>query len=322
VSRVLVVDDDPQVRTIVSALLERHGYDCAQAASVPEARERLAESPVELVISDVTMPGESGIDLARYLSVSCPEVAVLMMSAMDDPAIAHGAVELGAHGYIVKPFNISQLLIDVSSALHRHHLDRTRTRETALELRRSREETLRRLAKAAQFRDGETGRHIERMGDYCGAIATQLGLDVERVELIRLAGPLHDVGKIAVPDWILLKPGPLTHDERALMEKHAEVGYLILNGSGEEQLELAALMALTHHERLDGSGYPAGLEGEDIPLDGRIAAVADVYDALTTDRVYRPAVSSTEAAAHLDEGRGTLYDVEVVDALLEIVAVA
>lgn len=319
-SRVLVVDDDPHVRAIVSELLERHGYQCTAAGSVPEARARLAASTVELVISDVTMPGESGIDLVRELAVSHPDVAVLMMSAIDDPAIADGAVELGAHGYIVKPFNLSQLLIDVSSALRRHDLDRSRTLATQLELRRSREETLLRLAKAAQFRDGDTGRHIERMGDYCGAIATQLGLDEDRVELIRLAGPLHDVGKLAVPDWILLKPGPLSPEEQALMQKHAEVGFLILNGSGEELLELAALMALTHHERLDGSGYPNGLRAVDIPLDGRIAAVADVYDALTTDRVYRRALSSNEAVAHLDEGRETLYDSTVVDALLEVVA--
>jgi putative two-component system response regulator len=319
-SRVLVVDDDPQVRTIVRTVLERHGYDCRAAGSAIEAREQLASEEVELVLSDVTMPGESGIDLARHLRSSHPEVAVLMMSAIDDPAVADRAVELGVHGYIVKPFNISQLLIGVSSALRMHDLDRSRARESTLELRRSREDTLRRLARAAQFRDGETGRHIERMGEYCGAIARKLGIEPERAELLRLAGPLHDVGKIAVPDWILLKPGPLSEDERALMEKHGEVGFLILSGSQEELLELAASMALTHHERLDGSGYPNGLAGPDISLEGRIAAVADVYDALTSDRVYRPRFSKQDADAHLEAGRGTLYDSEVVDALLAAAA--
>ena len=319
-SRVLVVDDDPQVCSLVTTMLERNGYVCVAAASGEEARKRLENGEFHLVLSDVTMPGESGIDLARHVATTFPETAVLIMSAIDDPSFADGAVDIGVHGYLVKPFNLSQLLIDVSNALRKRDIEQERRRESRLELRRSREDTLRRLAKAAEFRDGETGRHIERMGEYCGAIARALALTSERCDLIRLASPLHDVGKIAVPDWILLKAGPLTPPERELMQKHAQVGYLILNGSGEELLELAATMAWTHHERLDGSGYPRGLDGDEIPLEGRIVAVGDVFDALTSDRVYRRAMSVEDALRILEDGRGTHYDPVVLDALLTVVA--
>jgi putative two-component system response regulator len=319
-SRVLIVDDDPQVCSLVTTMLERNGYACFSASTAAEARTKLAGERFHLVLSDVTMPGESGFELARHVARTYPETAVLIMSAIDDPAVADGAVDIGAHGYLVKPFNLSQLLIDVSNALRKRDIEQERQRESKLELRRSREDTLRRLAMAAEFRDGETGRHIERMGEYCGAIAGTLGLGSDRCELIRLASPLHDVGKIAVPDWILLKPGPLTPAERELMQKHAEVGYLILTGSGEELLELAASMAWTHHERLDGSGYPRRLRGDEIPMEGRIVAVGDVFDALTSDRVYRRAMSIDDAVRVLEEGRGTLYDPLVLDALHAVVA--
>jgi putative two-component system response regulator len=319
-NQVLVVDDDPQVCSIVVTMLERNGYVCHSAATVKEARGWLEEDTFDLVLSDVTMPGESGIELARYVTSTHPQTAVLIMSAIDDPAVADGAVDIGVHGYLVKPFNLSQLLVDVSNALRKREREQERMRESRLELRKSREDTLRRLAKAAEFRDGETGRHIERMGEYCGAIARKLGFGSEHAALIRLASPLHDVGKIAVPDWILLKPGPLTPAERELMQKHAEVGYLILTGSGEELLELAASMAWTHHERLDGSGYPRGLKGDEIPLEGRIVAVGDVFDALTSDRVYRRAMSVDDAIQVLEEGRGTHYDPAILDALLAVVS--
>ena len=319
-SKVLVVDDDPQVCSLVTTMLERNGYACVGAATGEEARRRLESGSFHLVLSDVTMPGESGIDLARHVATTYPETAVLIMSAIDDPSFADDAVDVGVHGYLVKPFNLRQLLIDVSNALRKRDIEQERRRASRLELRRSREDTLRRLAKAAEFRDGETGRHIERMGEYCGAIARTLSLSPELCDLIRLASPLHDVGKIAVPDWILLKAGPLTPPERELMQKHAQVGYLILNGSGEELLELAATMAWTHHERLDGSGYPRGLEGDDIPLEGRIVAVGDVFDALTSDRVYRRAMTVEDALRILEEGRGTQYDPAVLDALLAVLA--
>lgn len=184
----------------------------------------------------------------------------------------------------------------------------------------SREETIYRLSRAAEFRDEETGHHTRRMGEICYVIARALGLSRERADLIRLASPLHDVGKIAIPDRILLKNGTLTPAERAIMQEHTQTGFELLTGSGQRLLDVAALIALTHHERFDGTGYPHGLAGEQIALDGRIAAVADVFDALTTARPYRTAGSFEEAVEAIRKGAGTQFDPRVVSAFLDSIA--
>ena len=180
-------------------------------------------------------------------------------------------------------------------------------------LRRSREETIRRLSRASEFRDDETGAHIERVSRYCELIAKRLRLDPKRCEELRIASPMHDVGKIGIPDSILLKPGPLNPEERAEIERHAEIGYRILAGSGSSLLDLAATIASTHHEHFDGGGYPRGLKGEEIPLEGRIVAVADVFDALTNDRIYRPALSYVDATSTMQAARGSQFDAEALD---------
>jgi diguanylate cyclase (GGDEF)-like protein len=194
---------------------------------------------------------------------------------------------------------------------------RLRQAESALQL--SQAETIRRLAFAAEFRNAETGRHTERMSRYCELLARKLELDDERCELIRLASGLHDVGKIAIPDRILLKPSSLTDSERRVMERHAEIGHRLLANSSSELLDVAATIALTHHERYDGTGYPRGLAGEAIPLEGRIAAVADVFDAITSNRVYRRALELDEAIVVMREGRGAQFDPLVLDLFLEAI---
>ena len=252
----------------------------------------LKETHIALVLSDVNMPGESGIDFTREVLAHYPETAVVMVTGMDDPSYAEVAIELGAYGYVLKPFKPNELIINVGNALrrrtleienrnHRELLEQTvLARTTALretiaqlessdtELRRLREETIRRLSWAAEFRNQETGEHIVRMSLYCALLARLAGLDAEQAELIRIASPMHDVGKIGIPDRILLKPGHLTAEEREVMEAHAEMGHRILAGSGVELLDLAAEMALTHHERIDGSGYPRGLAGQRDPGRG------------------------------------------------------
>jgi putative two-component system response regulator len=263
----------------------------------------------------------------------------VMVSGVDDPGFARSAIELGASGYVVKPFTSNVLRIGVANALHRRRLEaenrrhRERLAEIVLErtvdlraavarleeseqaLRRSHEETIRRLALAVELRDGSTGAHIERMGELCARIARRLGLAPDRCELIRLASPLHDVGKIAIPDRILSKADELDGAEWEIIRTHAEIGHRMLAGSGHELLDLAAAIALTHHERLDGSGYPQRLRGDEIPVEGRIAAVADVFDALTSQRVYQPARPVDEALAILEAGRETMFDASVLDAL-------
>ena len=335
--RLLIVDDEDQIRTLLARLLSAHGYECLTADSPAVARRVLRETDVALVLSDVNMPGESGIDFTREVRAQYPDTAVVMVTGMDDRSYADAAIELGAYGYVLKPFKPNELIINVGNALrrrsleieNRHHrerleqtvLDRTAAlRDTIaqlessdVELRRLREETIRRLSWAAEFRNQETGEHIVRMSLYCALLARLAGLDAERAELIRIASPMHDVGKIGIPDRILLKPGRLTEEERRVMEAHAEMGHRILAGSDVELLDLAAVMALTHHERIDGTGYPARLTGDEIPIEGRICAIADVFDALTSDRVYRQAYQPDEARTVMLEGRGLQFDAELLD---------
>ncbi len=335
--RILIVDDEGPIRTLLARLLGVRGFDCLTAESVAEARRLLAAEHVALILSDVNMPEESGLDFAREVSAAYPDVAIVMVTGLDDREYAEAALEHGAYGYVLKPFKPNELVINVVNALRRRTLEienrghRERLEHTVLErtsslretisrlessegeLRRLREETIRRLSSAAEFRSQETGQHIVRMSLYCALLARLAGIEPERVELIRIASPMHDVGKIGIPDRILLKPGRLTDEERLIMESHAAIGHRILAGSNVELLELAALLALTHHERIDGAGYPNGLAGEEIPIEGRIAAIADVFDALTSDRVYRPAYQPDEAREMMLEGRGTQFDSQLLD---------
>ena len=325
--RVLVVDDEEPVRRMIARMVTSGGeWDCETAADAAEARMLLARRGFSLVICDVNMPGESGTDLTRWIREHHPDVAVLMATGIDDPQLAQSVLELGAYGYLVKPFKRHEVQINVANALGRRRLElenrdhrallEQRVEERTQELRRSREETIRRLSLAIEFRSRETGEHVERIGNGAAVIARRLRLNPGRCELIRLAAPLHDVGKIGISDEILLKPEPLTPGERTRMEDHAEIGYRLLTGSGSDLLETAATIAWTHHERWDGIGYPRKLAGEAIPIEGRITAVMDVFDALTHDRVYRPAMTLDQALEIIRDGRERHFDPAVVDAFL------
>jgi putative two-component system response regulator len=330
-NRILVVDDDEQARRMLGRMVEREGYEWVPARDAAEAHVHLAQSEFALVLSDVNMPGESGLKLLRHVLAEHPDTAAVMVTGVDDSELAKVALELGAYGYVTKPFTPNQILIAVVNALRRRSLEienrahregleqlvaaRTAALErSAVQLELTREETVRRLSRAIEYRDEDTGAHTERMSSYCAVLARLAGLDTEA---LRVASPMHDVGKVAIPDSILLKPGPLTPEERREMQRHTEVGHRILTGSGSPMLELAATIALTHHERYDGSGYPCGMVGELIPVEGRIAAIADVFDALTSDRVYRPAFSVDKAIEIMVEGRGSHFDPELLDLFLD-----
>jgi putative two-component system response regulator len=339
--RILIVDDEASIRRQLDRLLTAQGYVCTQAADAEEARWHLKEKQFALVLCDVNMPGESGLDLAKHvLLMEFPFTAAVMVTGLDDPAIADVALKNGAYGYIIKPFESNEVLINVANALrrrqleieHQSYLDRLedtvmlrteslrrkiRQLEQAQdELRLSREETVQRLALAAEFRDNDTARHLQRMSHYCELLARRHGLDAERCELIRIASPMHDIGKIGTPDHILLKPGKFSPDEYAAIMKHAEMGRHILDGSEAELLRLAATIAWTHHEKFDGTGYPRKLAGEQIPLEGRIAAIADTFDALTSPRVYKPAFSLEQTLDILRDNRGKHFDPSLLDTFL------
>lgn len=340
-TRILIVDDEEPVRRLLSRLLERNGYSCETAQDAAEAAAALGVGHFDLLLTDMSMPGDSGLDLIRASSKLYPDLATVMVTAVDDRAIANEALALGAYGYIIKPFESNEILISVTNALRRRSLEienrghkfrleqmvKERTTElwnairhleiTQESLRQSREETVKRLSIAAEFRDDETGRHVQRMSRYCALLAREMGADSERGETIRTASQMHDVGKLGIPDNILRKPGPLTPDERKIMQKHCAIGWRILSGSQSELLDVAAKIALTHHERIDGAGYPDGLSGNDIPFEGRVAAIADVFDALTTDRIYRTALPLGRALEIMRDGRGSHFDPEALDAFLD-----
>jgi putative two-component system response regulator len=340
---VLVVDDDAAIRRMITRILERVGYSCAEASDPVQARHLARGQHFDLVTCDVNMPSGSGLSLVGDLRASDPDLAVLMVSGMDDRQIAATATELGAYGYVMKPFATNEMLIAVDNALRRRELEiENRVHQQHLEtlvaertadltatverlsraeeaLRASQEEAIRRLAYAVEFRDPTTGAHLNRMSRTCELLAARSGMSAERTQLIRIASPMHDIGKIAVSDDILHKPGKLSPADWEEMRKHPLIGSEILSGSESELLRLGGLIALTHHERWDGGGYPQGLSGEAIPVEGRIVALADVFDALTSERPYKPAFEVDHALAIMREERGRHFDPEYLDLFLTVV---
>jgi putative two-component system response regulator len=338
---ILVVDDDEQVRRALARILRSHEHDCRTAPSVQAARDGLADPDCELVLCDVMMPGESGFDLLRHVRAEHEDLPVIMVSGVSDLSFANLALELGAYGYVTKPFEPNQVLIEVAGALRRAELevenasyrmhleelvaDRTAALSATIDelagaehqLRAASEEMVRSLSQAIEGRDIETGQHIMRMSRYTELLARCIGLDADRCEQIRLASSMHDVGKIAVADGILFKPGTLSPAEFGVIQEHAAVGYAILSKSELPLLQLAATIAWTHHERWDGHGYPVGLVDEDIPLEGRITAIADVFDALVSRRVYKAAIPLDRALEILREGRGTQFDPSLLDVFFD-----
>jgi len=340
-ARILATDDRPEVLRLVERSLAEQ-YDCEFATSVGAAREKLAAEPFELALCDIQMPEESGLVLVEEISRHHPETAIVMVTGVDDPDVAEDAYRLGAHGYLVKPFWSGQLLITVANALRQHKLELSeRRRHVALlggaeekaealrhelieaqrqaiaDLQASRQETVERLARAIEMHDPDTGQHVKRMASTAALLGERLGLSADRVLLLRAAAPMHDVGKIGIPDGVLQKQGELTSSERDRIKEHTAVGQQILADSDSDLLKMAATIAFTHHEWFDGSGYPKGLSGDAIPLEGRIVAVADVFDALLSDRPYREAMSIEDATELIASERGTHFDPEVVDALMD-----
>ncbi|HEX9824087.1 MAG TPA: response regulator [Actinomycetota bacterium] len=338
-ARILIVDDDEQVRASLSSLLEGSGHECQVADAPGSARTALENSAFDLVLLDVRMPEGSGLEVLRAVTADSPDTAVVMVTGADDPEMAAAALALGAFGYVLKPFSPTEIEIAVMNALRRRELERERAsllrelgetvaeRTMALriaseqlaaatgESRKHEEDAFARLQHALSIRHDETGRHVERVGHLAELLGRRLGLSGDS-EGLRVAAALHDVGKIGIPDALLLKPGRLSPEELSIVQRHTQIGYRLLSDSHEGVLGMAASVALSHHERWDGEGYPRGLRGDATPLAGRITAVADAFDAMTHQRVYRPAFTEQEALAALREGRGTQFDADVVDAFL------
>lgn len=345
---VLVVDDDDGFRHGLVRRLDAAGYGCHEAADAWTARELLEAraNEVDVVLCDIEMPGESGLDLLRSLVADHPALAVVMTTGITDPATAALAVEIGADGYLVKPFEQTELLVALATAVKRRDLDRTRdllaqgheravlrTRDLAATLADFEaggspasavaadepdvSELIDRLSRAVSLRHEETAQHLERMSRYSAVLAAAVGLEGPAVDDLRVAAALHDVGKIGIPDAVLLKPGRLTAAEFSVIQKHASYGYRLLAGSASRVIAEAATVALCHHEWWDGSGYPLGIRGEEIAESARIVAIADVFDALTSDRVYRPRHTFEAARDLMVAGRGRQFEPRLLDAFFD-----
>lgn len=317
---ILVADDTPENIDLLSALL-RQDYRVKVATSGEKALAIVnSTEPPDLILLDIMMPGMNGYDVCRRIKANpdrrgIPIIFVTAMTSIEDERLG---LEVGAVDYITKP--ISPPIVAARVRTHLALYDQTRVLEDRVrartaELFASRQQIIRRLGRAAEFRDNETGNHVIRMSYYARLIAQAIGLGPEATELLFNTASMHDIGKIGIPDAVLLKPGPLSKAEWAVMRQHPEIGAEIIGEHDDELLQTARTIALTHHERFDGSGYPRGLIGEDIPLFGRIVAIADVFDALMTARPYKPAMPIDETLQVMGRNTGLHFDPALMEVL-------
>jgi len=331
--RVLIVDDDSSVRDVIAVLLSEEGYHCASAPDAEKALEIAKELPFQLVVSDVKMPGKDGFWLLDRLRRERPDTAVVMLTAFGDTEAAVECLRRGASDYLLKPPKVTDLIRSIERALarRRQEIARQRYRDTLelrvrektaalsqalVEVETSYNSTLYALVAALDAREHETSDHSQRVVRYTLAVADRLGVEAVKRPDIARGALLHDIGKIGVPDAILLKPGPLSPAEWDEMRRHPQIGWTILKSIAF--LQVPAEIVLSHQERFDGGGYPRGLRGDAIPLGARIFAIADTLDAMTTDRPYRGRTSFAAALAEIRRCAGSQFDPRCVEAFLSI----
>ena len=334
---ILIVDDQPQNLELLEAHLVPQGYEVVKAASGEQALGKLDSSRIDLILLDVMMPGMDGFEVTRRIRQDDRHrlLPVILVTSLRETEARVKGIEAGCDDFISKPFEKMELLARVRSLLkvkayndlmgnYRKELEdeviaRTRELKRALELiKESSLDTIYRLSMAAEYKDKETGGHIKRMSLYSAAVARRMGLDERTVETILYAAPMHDLGKIGIPDYILKKPAQLAPQEWAIMKQNTVIGATILMGSDADFIRLGEIIAQCHHEKWDGSGYPSNLQGTEIPIAGRIAAIADVFDALTSKRPYKELFPVEHALAIIREGSGNYFDPDVVDAFFAI----
>ena len=325
-TRVLIVDDEEPIRRLLSRMLEMNNHSCTMATDAAEARALLEKREFELIISDINMPGESGLDLVQFVLSEYQDIAAIMLTAVDDAMVAEKAIEVGVYDYIIKPFERNELIISVTNSLRRRELEITNRRyrqdlesmvaERTAKLREAMEGIIQAMSLAVESRDPYTAGHQQRVAELACAIVEEMGFSDEQIMGIRMAGVVHDLGKISIPAEILSKPSRLTDIEFSLIKTHPQSSYDILKGI--EFPWPIAQVVLQHHERMDGSGYPQGLSGEGILMEARILAVADVVEAMSSHRPYRPALGIDKALEEIPQNKGILYDPEVVDACLRL----
>jgi putative two-component system response regulator len=331
-STIVIVDDEDSNVALLERILSLHGYQHVVGLTDPlEALDAIAEQAPDLVLLDLHMPELDGFDVLHALRTS-PDpvrrvVPVIVLTADATTTARRRALAGGAADFLTKPFDVVEVALRIRNTLERQRLHSVireqnelleeRVRARTLDLAEAYLETFERLALAAEYRDDETGQHTKRVGKVARVIGARLGMVTDELDRLERAAGLHDVGKIGVPDAILLKPGRLTEEEFDVVKTHTTIGARILSGSRSPLMQLAEVIAASHHERWDGKGYHA-LAGEDIPRPARITTLADAFDAMTTDRPYRAARPLHEALEEIRRERGRQFDPEVVDAFLEL----
>ncbi|MDH4133307.1 MAG: two-component system response regulator [Gammaproteobacteria bacterium] len=320
-AKLLLVDDEPANLRLLEAMLRMEGY--ANTVSISDSREveqAYREQRFDIVLLDINMPHFDGFQVLERLRQidGAGYPPVLVLTAQSDTSTRLRALKAGARDFVTKPFlreevvtrirNLLEVRLMQNSLENRNRWLDEKVRERTRELNETRLEVIRRLGRAAEYRDNETGLHIIRMSKYSQVLGRAAGLSESEAELLLNASPMHDIGKIGIPDGILLKPGKLDPEEWTVMKTHASIGAEILSSSGSELLEAARVIAISHHEKWDGSGYPHGLAGDAIPFTGRIVAVADVFDALTTERPYKKAWAIDDAFNYIREQSGKHFD--------------
>lgn len=333
-AKILIVDDEQTNILLLEDVLENEGYtNFTSTLDSRKALDMYKEIRPDLVLLDLNMPHLDGFQVMEQLrEVEKGSYApILVLTAQSDRNIRLSALAAGARDFIEKPFDITEVVHRISNMLeirllHNQVRDQNQVLEKKVaarthELEDTRQEAIHRLGRAAEYRDNETGMHVIRMSRLSQKLAEEIGLPEPECQLILQASPMHDVGKIGVPDEILLKPGKLDEKEWKIMKKHPEIGAEILSGSHSTVMQMAETIALTHQERWDGSGYPRGLKGEEIPLAGRIVAICDVFDALTSKRYYKEAFSVEKSMQIIEEGKGKDFEPRLVDAFKKVLPI-
>jgi putative two-component system response regulator len=331
-ARILIVDDQEANVLVLERLLDVSDFtNVVSTTNSSRVVAMCVEDEPDIILLDLLMPAPDGFEVMSMLAPwirGSTRLPVLVLTADTNAETKRRALAMGASDFLSKPFDLNEVVLRVRNLLltrllqlelrDQNRLLEQRVRERTRDLEEARLEIIDRLALAAEYRDDATGEHTQRVGRLAGLVAAELGLPDETVELIRRAAPLHDVGKLGISDAILLKRGRLTDIEYDAMKLHVTIGAEILGRSRSRLLQLSEEIALTHHERWDGSGYPAGLKGDAIPISGRIAALADVYDALVHERPYKEAWSHEQAVAEIRRLRGVHFDPRVVDAFVSL----